>query len=113
MEELSYYEILEIEKDADLDAIRKAYKKMALKWHPDKNPSQEAEENFKKITEAYSVLGDPEKKKVYDVYGKTGLEEHGFPVDIDEILSQMGLFNKRTPTTQIYENVSLEEIYSG
>lgn len=51
------------------------YRKLALKWHPDKNPDnkQQAEENFKEISEAYDVLSDPEKRQVYDRYGKEGL----------------------------------------
>ena len=63
-----YYEVLGVKKDATKDEIRKAYKKLAIKWHPDKNPDnkEEAEKRFKEISEAYSVLSDPEKKKEYD-----------------------------------------------
>ena len=63
-----YYEVLGLKKDATKDEIRKAYKKLAIKWHPDKNPEnkKEAEEKFKEIAEAYSVLSDPDKKKEYD-----------------------------------------------
>jgi len=71
-----YYAILGIGRDADPDAIKKAYRKAALKWHPDKNQERlaEAEEKFKDIAEAYDVLGDPEKKKIYDQFGEEGLK---------------------------------------
>lgn len=77
--EFEYYEILEITKEANADVIKKAYRKMALKYHPDRNQGdKEAEEKFKQINEAYQVLSDPEKKEVYDRYGKDGLNRSGF-----------------------------------
>ncbi|MEN6317225.1 MAG: DnaJ C-terminal domain-containing protein [Syntrophaceae bacterium] len=67
-----YYKTLGIEKNASAEDIKKAYRKLALKWHPDKNPNNKsAEEKFKKISEAYAVLSDPEKRKDYDMYGST------------------------------------------
>lgn len=78
MTELDYYELLEISKNSDKTTIKKAYRKMAMKYHPDKNPgNKEAEEKFKAVNEAYQVLGDDEKKSIYDRYGKAGLEGHG------------------------------------
>ena len=70
-----YYEILEVPRTASEDEVRKAYRKQALKWHPDKNPEnkQEAEEKFKLISEAYEVLSDKDKREIYDKYGKEGL----------------------------------------
>ena len=78
MTNMSYYEILEVTKDADKSTIKKAYRKMAMKYHPDKNPDDsEAEEKFKHVNEAYQVLSDEEKRSIYDRYGKQGLEGHG------------------------------------
>ena len=78
MTDLCYYEILEVEKNADKSTLKKAYRKMAMKYHPDKNPDDsEAEENFKAVNEAYQVLSDDEKRQIYDRYGKQGLEGHG------------------------------------
>lgn len=78
MTEIDYYELLEISKDSDKSTIKKAYRKMAMKYHPDKNPgNDEAEESFKAVNEAYQVLNDKEKRSVYDRYGKAGLEGQG------------------------------------
>jgi len=65
-----YYEVLGVSKDASQDEIKKAYRKLALKYHPDKNPGdKEAEKKFKEAAEAYEILGTPEKRKKYDTYG--------------------------------------------
>jgi len=71
-----YYKILEISKEATTDQVKKAYKKLAIKWHPDKNPNntKEAEEKFKIIAEAYAVLSDEKKRKHYDKYGNTDFD---------------------------------------
>jgi molecular chaperone DnaJ len=74
-----YYEILGISREAYSDQIKRAYRKQALKYHPDRNPGDaEAEENFKQAAEAYSVLADPEKRQVYDRFGHDGLRGEGF-----------------------------------
>lgn len=94
---MDYYEILGVSKKADKDQIKKAYRKLALKYHPDKNSGdKDSEAKFKEISEAYAVLSDPEKRKQYDTYGAAGFHQRysqedifkGF--DINEILRQFG-----------------------
>lgn len=79
LESFDYYEILEIQRTNDKEIIKKAYRKMALKYHPDRNPDdKQAEEMFKRVNEAYEVLSDDSKREVYDRYGKEGLQNNGF-----------------------------------
>lgn len=79
MNKRDYYEILGISREASSDEIKKAYRKLALKFHPDRNPgNKEAEEKFKESAEAYSVLIDSEKRSIYDRYGHEGLRGEGF-----------------------------------
>ena len=77
-----YYKILDIDKNADKKEIKKAYRKLALKYHPDKNPSKNAEEKFKDISEAYAVLSDDNKRKMYDSYGHAGIDQQFSREDI-------------------------------
>lgn len=69
-----YYTILGVSKGATDDELKKAYRKMALKYHPDKNKAAGAEEKFKEIGEAYDVLSDPKKRQIYDQFGEEGLK---------------------------------------
>ncbi|MCX7974823.1 MAG: molecular chaperone DnaJ [Candidatus Aminicenantes bacterium] len=79
MTKKDYYEILGISRNATQEEIKKAYRRMALKYHPDRNPgNKEAEEKFKEAAEAYSVLADPQKRAIYDRYGHEGLRGEGF-----------------------------------
>jgi len=79
MSRKDYYEILSLPRNAQAEEIKKAYRQMALKHHPDRNPgNKEAEERFKEAAEAYSVLIDPEKRNVYDRFGHEGLRGGGF-----------------------------------
>ncbi|MDQ7084504.1 MAG: molecular chaperone DnaJ [Sulfurovum sp.] len=78
MSDMSYYEILEINKECSASELKKAYRKLAMKYHPDRNPDdKEAEDKFKVVNEAYQVLSDEEKRSIYDRYGKEGLEGQG------------------------------------
>lgn len=89
-----YYDILDVSRDAGEDEIKKAYRKLAIKYHPDKNPDdKEAESKFIEAAEAYDVLLTPEKRQRYDQYGHAGLEGmnsgYGFGLNIDEILNSV------------------------
>jgi curved DNA-binding protein len=88
-----YYAVLGIGKDASAEQIKKAYRKLAVKYHPDKNPGdKQAEERFKEITEAYAVLSDPEKRRQYDQFGEAG-------------------FHQRFSQEDIFRNVDLNDIF--
>lgn len=91
-----YYEVLGISRNASAEELKKAYRKLAIKYHPDKNPgNKDAEESFKEIAEAYEVLSDPQKKTTYDQFGHAGLGAGvgagsggfgGFSMDLEEAL---------------------------
>ncbi len=125
-----YYEILNVTREADEDEIKKAYRKLAIKFHPDKNPGDmEAENKFKEATEAYEVLCTPEKRQLYDRFGHAGLEGRGsdlggFGVNFDEVFGDifgdlLGGFGatRRTPKRgrdlQYDLKVSLEDVIHG
>eukprot|EP00244_Chara_vulgaris_P014916 TRINITY_DN970_c0_g1_i2.p1 TRINITY_DN970_c0_g1~~TRINITY_DN970_c0_g1_i2.p1 ORF type:complete len:335 (-),score=66.84 TRINITY_DN970_c0_g1_i2:30-1034(-) len=75
---VDYYDVLKVGKNASDDELKKAYRKLAMKWHPDKNPNNKAsaEAKFKQISEAYEVLSDPQKRAIYDQYGEEGVRQH-------------------------------------
>jgi molecular chaperone DnaJ len=85
-----YYEVLDVSRTATVEEIKSAYRKCALKWHPDRNPENkaEAEVKFRESTEAYSVLSDPEKRQVYDTYGHAGLSGAGMGTDFSGTIFQ-------------------------
>jgi molecular chaperone DnaJ len=88
-----YYEILSVSRNADGGEIKKCYRKLAMKYHPDRNPDdKEAEAAFKECTEAYEVLGDAEKRKIYDTYGHEGLKNSGYqgPGNFEDMFSGLG-----------------------
>jgi len=83
MKNTDYYKILGVTKDASTEEIKKAYRKLALKYHPDRNQgNKESEEKFKEANEAYAVLSDPEKRKQYDTFGSTGFQQRYSQEDI-------------------------------
>lgn len=100
MSKRDYYEVLEISKSASVEEIKKAYRKMAIKYHPDKNPGdKEAEEKFKEAAEAYEVLSDDNKKARYDQFGHAGMGGaaggggfggFGGGMNMEDIFSQFG-----------------------
>jgi molecular chaperone DnaJ len=79
---MNLYFLLGVSKDSEQATIKSAYKKLALKWHPDKNNgSEEATETFKSISEAYAILSNPQRRKRYDLYGETSAESDMFEGD--------------------------------
>lgn len=137
----NYYDILGVSKDATQEELKKAYRKIALKYHPDKNPgNKEAEEKFKEAAEAYAVLSDKEKRARYDQYGEDGLKNSGFSgfggggMSMDDIFSQFsdifgGAFGgspfsdffgggsrqrvRKGSDLRVRISLTLEEIYKG
>jgi molecular chaperone DnaJ len=88
-----YYRILSVAKNASAGEIKKAYRKLAMQYHPDRNPDdQEAEEKFKACTEAYEVLSDERKRQIYDTYGHEGIKSSGYrgPGSAEDIFSSFG-----------------------
>ena len=95
MSKKDYYEVLGVSKGANSKEIKKAYRKLAIKYHPDKNPNDKvAEEKFKEAAEAYDVLSNPEKKQRYDQFGHAGMSGSaggfGGGMNMDDIFSQFG-----------------------
>jgi molecular chaperone DnaJ len=92
-----YYDILGVKRNANNDEIKRAYRDLALKYHPDRNKDKSSEERFKEINAAYAVLSDPEKRKQYDTFGPEGFGQRFTQddifrnFDINEIFRQMGM----------------------
>ena len=131
------YQILGVEKDSDESTIKKAYRKKALKWHPDKNSHQkeEAEKMFKKISEAYSILSDKDKREIYDKYGMDGInnmEQGGPGINPFDLFQEFfsgpmpggfhfmngfpgNSFNRRQSVQPLIHqlNLTLEEVFTG
>jgi molecular chaperone DnaJ len=104
MPEKDYYAALGIEKNTSSDEIKKAYRKLAIKYHPDKNPGDEsAEKKFKEVSEAYSILSDPQKRAHYDQFG-TAEAGQGFGFDPGDIFSQF---------SDLFGGAGFENIFGG
>ncbi|MCP5107758.1 MAG: molecular chaperone DnaJ, partial [bacterium] len=138
MAKRDYYEVLGVQRNAGVDEIKKAYRQLAMKYHPDRNQgNSEAEDKFKEASEAYSVVGNDEKRRVYDQFGHEGLRSTGRPggdfsffsdsifSDFEDILGSFFGFSSggrrggRGPRPQrgrdigLEVNLSMEESYNG
>lgn len=121
MDKKDYYETLGVKKDATPDDIKKAYRKLAIQYHPDKNPNdKDAEEMFKEIAEAYDVLNTPNKRQEYDQYGHNGKKGQGFGTyDFTDIYNNFFGRQENRQTVnkggsiRINFPLTLEEIYTG
>ncbi|MDJ0947482.1 MAG: molecular chaperone DnaJ [Alphaproteobacteria bacterium] len=105
-----YYEILGVPRDADQKAVKKAFRQLALKYHPDRNKSPDAEEKFREIAEAYGVLSDPKKRADYDARGHAGVadftEEDLFGgIDFEDLFGGLGFDFGRRPGAGIFDPV--------
>ena len=121
----TYYDLLNVSSTATPDEIKKAYRKLAMKYHPDKNPGDKnAENKFKEISEAYAVLSDPDKRRKYDQYGKDGIDAPDLSNFFNNFdFSSFGFGNpffgnfrntpQRGPSSFINLNLTLSELYSG
>jgi len=96
---MDYYEILGVPRNATLDEIKAAYRRLALKWHPDRNKSPEATEKFKQINQAYEVLSDPKKRAIYDQYGEAAFRQGGIPGGSQTYTYRQGPFTYTYTTT--------------
>lgn len=102
-----YYEILGVDKNASLEEIKRTYRKLALKYHPDRNPTnkKEAEERFKEISEAYAVLSDPQKRTQYDQFGHAGIDSRYTYEDIFRGADFSSIFEDLGIRGSIFEDI--------
>ncbi|URE26626.1 DnaJ [Musa troglodytarum] len=124
---VDYYNILKVNRNATDDDLRKSYRRLAMRWHPDKNPSdkKEAEAKFKQMSEAYEVLSDPHKRAIYDQHGEEGLKFN--PRDAEDIFAEIfgssspfgfesmnrSKSTRKAPVVENHLVCSLEDLYMG
>jgi molecular chaperone DnaJ len=132
MSKRCYYEVLEVERAADDGALKSAFRKLAMKWHPDRNPGdRDSEHRFKEINEAYDILKDPQRRAAYDRFGHAAFEQggggaHGFGADFGSTFSdifegifgmggarQRGSGRERGADLRFNMQITLEEAYNG
>jgi DnaJ-class molecular chaperone len=132
--EKSYYEILGVSKNVETSELKGVYRKLVLKYHPDKLPDDKkewGESMIKEINEAYSIVSDPKKRDIYDKFGKDGLEGMAGPggnpsnmPDLSDFMNDIfrggdpfgnfgGQRREKVPPVECYENITLEEVYTG
>lgn len=120
VKETTYYDILGVKPSCTLDELKKSYRKLALKYHPDKNPSEG--EKFKQISQAYEVLSNPDKRKIYDQGGEQAIKEGGIshngmssPMDIFDMFFGGGTRKRDNKSANVVHqlSVTLEELYNG
>ena len=132
MSKRCYYEVLEVERTADDGVLKTAFRKLAMKWHPDRNPGDsDSEHRFKEINEAYDILKDPQRRAAYDRFGHAAFEQggggaHGFGADFGSAFSdifegifgmggarQRGTGRERGSDLRFNMQITLEEAYKG
>lgn len=120
MEEIDLYSILELKKDATEEEIKKSYRKLAQKWHPDKNKNkEEATKKFQEISKAYEILSNPEEREKYDKYGLNGLNGNGMGMEgfnpFENMFNPFGMRQQQKEDNKqlLNINVSLKYLYEG
>lgn len=115
--EKDYYKILGVSRDATERKVKKAFRELAKKYHPDKNKSKEAENKFREIAEAYEVLSDEKKRKQYDRYGEEGMKEQpgfeGFKFNFDDFFGGFGGFGQKKHNSGNGFKFSFDDVFDN